>query len=185
MKNMKNLKFLSAALIASSLFIGCSKDDDPQPVDEEELITTLTVTLEPVGSGDTVTLEFKDMDGDGPDSSDITTGNLVSGVTYSGSIVLLNETEEEPENITEEVEAESDEHQFFYTTTGELDVTTTYDNFDSVGEPLGTRFTLVAGAVSSGTLIFTLRHEPTKPNEGLDDAGGETDISAEFEVSVE
>jgi hypothetical protein len=185
LKNLKNLKFLSAALIASSLFIGCSKDDDPQPVNEEELITTLTVTLEPVGSGDTVTLEFKDMDGDGPDSPEITTGNLVSGVTYSGSIVLLNETEEEPENITEEVEAESDEHQFFYTTTGELDVTTTYDNFDSADNPLGTRFTLVAGAVSSGTLIFTLRHEPTKPNEGLDDAGGETDISAEFEVSVE
>jgi len=30
-----------------------------------------------------------------------------------------------------------------------------------------------------------LRHEPTKPNTGLSDAGGETDISATFDVSVQ
>ena len=44
---MKNMKFLTAALFVSSLFIGCSKDDAPAPVNEEEVITTLTVTLVP------------------------------------------------------------------------------------------------------------------------------------------
>ena len=34
---------------------------------------------------------------------------------YSGSIVLLNETEDPAENMTLEIEAESLEHQFFYT----------------------------------------------------------------------
>jgi hypothetical protein len=182
---MKNMKFLTAAVFTSLLFIGCSDDDAPEAVNEEEVITTLTVTLVPEDGGTEVILQTRDLDGDGPDAPVITTGNLAAGVTYSGSIVLLNETEEEPDNITEEVEEESDEHQFFYTTTGGLDVTTTYNNFDSADNPLGTQFTLVAGAVSSGTLTFTLRHEPTKPNEGLEDAGGETDISAEFEVSVE
>ena len=99
MKNLKNLKFLSAALIASSLFIGCSKDD-PQPIEEEEVITTMTITLEPVGGGAAVTLETRDPDGDGPLPVQIQTGNLASGVTYNGSIVLLNETEDPVEDIT-------------------------------------------------------------------------------------
>lgn len=185
MKTMKTMKFLTAAVFTSLLFIGCSKDDAPEAVNEEEVITTLTVTLVPDDGGAAIILQTRDLDGDGPDAPVITTGNLAAGVTYVGSIVLLNETEEEPENITEEVEEESDVHQFFYTTTGGLDVTTSYDNFDSNGYYLGTKFTLVAGAVSTGTLTFTLRHEPTKPNTGLEDAGGETDISAEFEVSVE
>jgi hypothetical protein len=30
-----------------------------------------------------------------------------------------------------------------------------------------------------------LRHEPTKPNEGLSDAGGETDIEATFSVIIQ
>ena len=182
---MKTLKFLTVALVASSLFIGCSKDDNPQPVNEEEVITTMTVTLRPEGGGTDVILEFRDLDGDGSNEPEITNGNLATGVTYSGSIVLLNEAVEPEENITEEVEAENLEHQFFYTIGSGLDVSTSDENLDDEGNILGTEFTLTAGAVSSGTLTFTLRHEPTKPNDGLESAGGETDISVTFDVSVE
>ena len=66
-----------------------------------------------------------------------------------------------------------------------MDVTTAYSNFDDNGNPLGTEFTLTAGTASSGTLTFTLRHEPTKPNTGLGYAGGETDIAATFNVAVQ
>jgi len=182
---MKNMKFLTIALFTSILFIGCSKDDAPQPVNEEEVITTLTVTLVPNDGSSAITLQTRDLDGDGPNAPVITSSNLAAGVTYSGSIVLLNETENPAGNITEEVEEESVEHQFFYTATGGLDVTTNGENLDSEGNKLGTEFTLVAGAVSSGTLTFTLRHEPTKPNTGLDDAGGESDIIALFNVAVQ
>ena len=182
---MKNMKFLTIALFTSILFIGCSKDDAPQPVNEEEVITTLTVTLVPNDGSSAITLQTRDLDGDGPNAPVITSSNLAAGVTYSGSIVLLNETENPAGNITEEVEEESVEHQFFYTATGGLDVTTNGENLDSEGNKLGTEFTLVAGAVSSGTLTFTLRHEPTKPNTGLSDAGGESDIIALFNVAVQ
>ena len=184
LKNLKNLKFLTAALVASLLVIGCSKDD-PQAVNEEELITTLTVTLQPEDGSTAVILQFRDLDGDGPELPEIQNGNLIAGTTYRGSIKVENEAEDPAENITEEVEEENLEHQFFYTVGGGLDVTTSGENTDDQGNKLGTTFILEAGAVSSGTLTFTLRHEPTKPNEGLEDAGGETDISATFEVSVE
>jgi len=184
---MKNIKFLILALVVSTLFIGCSKDDDqqPQPVNEEEVITTLTVTLVPDGGGTAVSLQTRDLDGDGPNEPVVTTGNLASGVTYNGSIVLLNETVDPAENITEEVEEESVEHQFFYTSGGDLDITISNENLDTNGNKLGTEFTLVAGATSSGTLTFTLRHEPTKPNTGLSYAGGESDIIASFDITIE
>ncbi|QDO95713.1 type 1 periplasmic binding fold superfamily protein [Formosa sediminum] len=184
---MKTTKLFTAALIATVLFTSCSSDDDtPEIVNEEEVITTLTVTLTATGTGDIITLQTQDLDGDGPDDPVVTvSGNLAAGETYNGSIVLLNETVSPAEDITEEVEDESDEHQFFYTASSSLDVTTAYANYDEDGNPLGTEFTLTAGEASSGSLTFTLIHEPVKPNTGLTDAGGETDAEATFSVTVE
>mgnify|MGYP001263095091 CR=1 FL=1 len=185
---MRKLNFLATVLFTTLLFVSCSKDDDstPEPVNEEEVITTLTATLVPAGQGTSITLKSQDLDGDGPNAPVITvSGNLSAGVIYNGTIELLNEMESPAEDITEEIEEEDLDHQFFYTIGGGLDVTTSYENNDSEGNPLGTEFTLVAGAASSGALTFTLRHEPTKPNTGLDDAGGETDISVTFNLTVE
>ena len=185
---MRKLIFLATVLFTTLLFVSCSKDDDstPEPVNEDEVITTLTATLVPAGQGTTITLKSQDLDGDGPNAPVITvSGNLSAGVIYNGTIELLNEMESPAEDITEEVEEEDLDHQFFYTIGGGLDVTTSYENNDSEGNPLGTEFTLVAGAASSGALTFTLRHEPTKPNTGLDDAGGETDIAVTFNLTVE
>ncbi|MFT5824367.1 MAG: hypothetical protein ACI8ZM_005634 [Crocinitomix sp.] len=184
---MKKVKFLAIAIFATLLFVSCSSDDDtPEAVNEEEVITTLTLTLVPNGGITPITLQTRDLDGDGPNAPVVTvSGALTAGVTYNGTILLLNETVNPSENITEEVEEESLEHQFFYTIGGGLEITTAYSNFDSDGNNLGTELTLTTGAVSSGTLTVTLRHEPTKPNTGLGDAGGETDIAATFNVTVQ
>ncbi len=182
---MKTIKLLSLSVLAALTFTACSDDDEtPDVVHEEEVITTLTVSL--VSGNETITLQTQDLDGDGPDTPVITvSGNLAANTVYDGSIVLLNETEDPAEDITEEVEEEDEEHQFFYTVGTGLDVTTEYTNFDANGDELGTEFTLTTGDASSGELTFTLIHEPTKPNTGLEDAGGETDISATFDIVVE
>lgn len=185
---MKKKTFLSTLLLAGLLFTACSKDDDaPIVVNEEEVITTLNVTLSPVGGGTAITLQMQDLDGDGPKPPVVTvSGNLAAGTVYYGSLSVLNETVSPAENITDEVEEESNEHQFFYIIGGDLEVTTSYENFDGNDDPLGTEFTITAGAASSGTLTFTLRHEPKKPNNGtLADAGGETDLAATFNITVE
>ena len=160
------MKFFKYALLASTLiFASCSDDDDnaPDPVNEEEVITTLTVTLD--SGSDTVVMQYQDLDGDGPDAATVNvSGSLNANTTYDGSIVLLNETESPAENVTEEIEEEDDEHQFFYTVGSGLDVATDYANFDGDGNPLGTLFVLNVGSASSGGLTFTLRHEPNKPN---------------------
>ena len=186
LRQMRKVKFIAMAIFATVLLTSCDDDDTPDPVNEEEVITTMTVTLTPSGGGTAITLRTQDLDGDGPNAPVVTvSGNLTSGVTYNGEIELLNETESPAEDITLEVEEEDDEHQFFYTIGSGLNATTTYTSFDGDGNNLGTEFTLAAGAASSGNLTFTLRHEPIKPNTGLSDAGGETDIEATFSVVIQ
>jgi hypothetical protein len=191
---MKKSIFLFPLLILALIFTGCSDDDDaiPEPVNEEELITTMTVTLSPVGGGTDIILKTVDMDGDGGEDPVVTIsgGNLTAGTTYDGSIELLNETEDPAEDITEEVQEEAEEHQFFYTIGTGLNVTTNYEDEDGDGNPIGVEFTLEANAASSGDLTFTLRHEPNKSatgvsNGNITNAGGETDITETFSITVE
>lgn len=166
-------------------FVSCSNDDDnPEPIDEEEVITTMNVTLTATGSP--ILLQSQDLDGDGPNAPVITvSGSLNANTTYNGSIELLNETETPAEDITEEVEEEDEEHQFFFSTSGAV-TGVDYDDVDGDGNPVGLSFTLTTGDAGNGTLQITLRHEPKKPNDGtLADAGGETDIAQSFSLVVE
>ncbi|UOB17470.1 type 1 periplasmic binding fold superfamily protein [Abyssalbus ytuae] len=180
-----------------AVLVSCSSDDDnPEPVNEEEVITTLTVTLTPQG-GTPVILESKDLDGDGPNDPVITvSGNLAANTTYNGTIVLLNETETPAEDITEEVEEEAEEHQFFYEIRDNLDATVAYDDTEAdyppnTGtNPVGLSFILTAGNASTGSFRVTLKHEPNKDATGVADgditnAGGETDIDQTFNLTIE
>lgn len=189
MKTLKNTLFI---LLATIVFSACSNDDDnPDPVNEEEVITTLTATLIPVGGGATITLQTQDLDGDGPNAPVITVSSpLAVDTTYNGSLELLNETESPAESINEEIVAEDDEHQFFYQASNSI-ATFTYTDSDGDGNPIGLEFTLTTDtAAGSGNITITLRHEPSKDASGVSDgditnAGGETDIQAIFPVTLQ
>ena len=172
------------ALLAIAM-VGCSDDDAPVVINQEEVITTVVLTLTPQ-SGNQVVLTTIDLDGDGPDVPETSvSGSFSENTQYQGAVRFLNETETPAEEITDEVLEEADEHQVFYTISEGLNITTTYLDFDSNGNPLGINITLVTGEASSGSLTVTLRHEPVKPNDGLDSAGGETDVTTTFDVSIE
>jgi len=191
---MKTIKFFAIPVLCLALFASCSDDDDnPEEVNEEEVITRMIVTLSPDGGGTPIVLQIEDTDGeDGPAASVITPANamLSASTTYNGSIVLWNDTETPPENKTEEIEEEDDEHQFFYTASAGLNVTADYEDFDDDSNPLGLEFTLETGAASTGQLTVLLLHEPDKDAAGVSNgdpanAGGETDIEAEFNITIQ
>jgi hypothetical protein len=186
MRVFKHFLFLA---LFGILFTACSDDDNdtPEPVNEEEVITTMTVTLTPVTGGNAIILSKRDTDGDGPTPPVVdVSGNLTAGLAYDGSIVLLNETVNPAEDITTEVREESNVHQFLFASDNDLDVAIEYDDIDDNGNPLGLEFDLVAGEPSSGILTIVLRHDLTKPNDGtLAGAGGETDVEASFPITVE
>lgn len=183
---MKNLKLTSLLLLTIILF-SCSDDDNSAPVNEEEVITTVTITLD--NGSNVVTLKSQDLDGDGPNAPVITvSGNLDANSTYLGSVEFLNELESPAEDITLEIEEEGVEHQIFYQVTNSLG-TISYDDIDDNGDPIGVEFTLVTGNAGTGTLTVTLRHEPNKDASGVStgditNAGGSTDAEVSFPITV-
>ena len=184
---MKTSKLFSLFTCSLLVLASCSDDDEnPEPVNEEEVITTMNVTLTPQGGGTAITLQSQDLDGDGPDAPVITvSGNLEDFTTYDGSIELLNETETPVEDVTEEIEEEAEEHQFFFTSTGSIG-NIAYLDADANANPIGLEFSLSTQKPGDASLTITLRHEPLKPNDGtLAGAGGETDIAQTFSLTVE
>ena len=186
---MKNLKFIFIVnILFTVLFLNSCKDDDQIDMNDEEVITTLTYTLTTT-SGDVVTLSFLDLDGDGGDDPIITGGILQSNMSYIGVLDLKNEAETPAESITEEIEEEALEHQFFFTVTG-ANLTVGYADEDDNGNPLGLVTTLTTSDASSGTIQVVLRHEPDKSATGVQsgditNAGGETDIEVTFDITLQ
>ena len=134
---------------------------------------------------DVITMQTQDLDGDGPNEPVITvSGPLTAGTSYAGSIQWLNEMEDPAEDITEEILEEDDEHQVFFSAAG-VGMEFVYMDFDGDGNPLGTQFVLAPLGAGSGSVTITLVHEPAKPNDGLDTAGGSIDIQTTFPVTVE
>ncbi len=192
MKNIFQTKQLLLISIFTSLlaFMSCSDDpDDPVIENEEEVITTLTYTLTPAEGGSAVVLNYVDLDGDGPNEPTITNGTLSAETIYTGAVTLLNETESPAESVTEEVAEEDKDHQIFFETTVS-GLTVEYTDFDGDGNPVGLANILTTGSAGSGNLTVTLKHEPDKSASGVSDgdmtnAGGETDISVTWVITVE
>ncbi len=169
-------------------FASCEKDD-PEIENEEELITTLKYTLTSTADGTVVEGVFQDIDGDGGNAPLITNINLKSNTIYNGTLTLLNESVSPAENISEEVEEEADEHQFFFAAS-QANLTVTYNDTDGNNRPVGLKTILTTGTSSSGKLRVTLRHLPNKSATGvvggdITNAGGETDIEVEFNVQIQ
>lgn len=191
---IKNFKLYALAIATALTFSSCNNDDDdPLPVNEEELITTVTAIYTPVGGGTAVTLQYKDLDGEGANAPVLTVSSAFEkNKTYNGVVTFKNELANPVEDITPEILEEGDEHQLFYQKTGTLNAFTygtSTSNFDKNGKPIGLQSVFVTTDAASGTLTITLRHEPNKSaaNVAAGDiinAGGSTDAEVSFPISV-
>ena len=183
---MKKIKLL--AVMAILIFVSCSDDhDEAAHTHEQEVFTTMTITLVPSDGSSNIILQTEDLDGDGPNAPAITvSGKLKASNTYTGSIKWYNKTETPAEDMTPEIVEEKDEHQVFYTVGSGLTMTVSDLSKDSKGNTFGHTFSFKSLSASSGKLTVTLIHEPTKPNDGnVSTAGGATDIAATFDLVIE
>ncbi|WP_235923532.1 type 1 periplasmic binding fold superfamily protein [Psychroflexus aurantiacus] len=185
------MKLLSLSLIALLTFSACSSDDDaPELINQEEVITTLNVYLTPEGGTEMLAFSYNDLDADGL-NPEKTTMPLSANTTYTGRVEFLNKLEDPAEDITVEVREEGNEHQVFYLPSTSLDLNTTYLDTDVDGNPIGVEFRLQTTTVSNGILTFILIHDGNKfaagASEGIlsDSVGGETDIEATFDVTIQ
>jgi len=164
---------------------------------EGEVITTVTLTFTPMSGGSAVTAVFDDPDGDGGDPPTIDPVTLAAGM-FALEVGFQNRLEDPPEEITDEVRDEGDEHQLFFTGTAiEGPFVHAYADTDGAGLPIGLSSTITA-RTGTGQLTVTLKHLPPldgnrlkKPDlaamvasAGINSVGGDTDVSVTFSVTV-
>lgn len=177
---------LASFLLLGAVLTGCKKDDKA-PENEEELITTVKLTFIEVGnSSNTTTFTFKDADGPGGAAPSLNQQiNLSPNKQYNCTISVLDESKTPTEDITAEIIAEANDHQFYFAPNG-VNITINGLNNDPLGRPLGVTSVWTTGAAgAAGTVKVTLKHKPGA--KGSNDAVtvGETDIEIDFAARVQ
>lgn len=208
-KKLTKLLTLGCLVVLAAQFNGCKKDD-PKPEDVPELITKATLTFTPNGGGTPVVATATDPDGEGVQDLKVDGGiNLLPTKTYVLTIDLINGLAKPTDpayRVTEEVEEEGDEHQFFFAWTnntfsnptgdGNIDNRADAVNYtgaanskDKNNRSLGltttwTSSTPAAGATLTGTFRILLKHQPDLKSDTSDSKTGETDLDLTFALNV-
>jgi hypothetical protein len=186
-RNVRGYVF-SAVTAAALLGVAACGESSTAPGGEQEVISRVTLTLSPVGfTAPVQTVFIDDPDGAGPQSPSAQVGtlSLVRGSSYTGIVKFENRLVNPPEDITEEVEEESNEHRVIYTVTGAGLVISTTD-VDEQGRPLGIRFNAAAGTTAgNGAVRVVLCHygESPKPATATS-CTVDTDIDVAFNFSI-
>ncbi|EMS31729.1 hypothetical protein C943_02000 [Mariniradius saccharolyticus AK6] len=192
-----NLAFILLLSFTAMMVFSSCKSEDPEEENEGEVITEVTLRfteVDPV-AGLGTPFEVKASDPQGLESGSaptIGTINLTKGKTYRLEISLFNGIANE--DITEEIEEEKEEHQFYFLGTafvGSPVGAYTYGDEDANGNPVG-----LLGAVTliptpgfnNATFRLILRHDLDKNFPGANNphwqnftqAGGETDLDISF-----
>jgi hypothetical protein len=175
----------------------CKEHEIHDPVNEEELITTIQLRFtkwDELGqpAGEISNFSWRDVDAMGNPEIDAIV--LDAHATYSMAVIIMDESKTPAKkktpakNITEEIQAESSEHQFFFPVEG-AQISIQYNDSDNSGKPVGLENIVSIEHESTGSLTVILRHQPDKNATGVIDgdptnASGETDIEAVFPITI-
>jgi len=209
---MKNIFYL-LLLTTIILFASCLKRKGEEPSANEpinpdnsaEVITTMKIYIKDSISNNAILgspFMFKDPDGDGgiagtfaPNASDSLI-TLDSNKTYVAEIILLDETKNPIDTISNAVIAEGQEHLFFFNQTNPIGnpyttmisgsgIKITYADLDATNRGIGQKIKLRTSSSTGGIqspLVITLRHQPGNKDGTF--APGETDVEVKFKIKV-
>lgn len=197
------ISFLVALIVVTAGVLsltGCG--DDPERENVPELVTKIKLTFTPIGEGDVVVINAVDPDGEGPQDLEPDGAiNLLENTDYQLRIELFNELlspGEEGYDLTEEIEEEADEHQFFFgfsndvfaspsgsgnilPSTGSIN----YEDEDPNGLPVGLLTRWTTGTVQRDQFFrVMLKHLPGIKSANSTSADGETDVDVTFTLHI-
>lgn len=180
---MKKTGYWLFVALGLTVMYSC-KDAEVDP-EENELITT--VKLEFTNGSSVTTFQWKDADGDGGSAPAIDKINLKPGIEYSVKVSFLDESKSPADDITQEVNEESDEHLVVFTASPASLLTYTYGDKDLNNLPVGLNGKLLTKAAGSGKLKVQLRHQPPVNGNRVKDgtaAPGSDDINIDFDLEI-
>ena len=159
------LIYVSLAAVSLS---ACKKgNDDPSP-NEEEVITTLRVELTDSATSAKTTFQFYDADGDGGLQATIDSIRLMPNHIYFAQLTLLDESTTPVGDITTEIRAEQNVHQFFFhPASPQLTVRYDPNDFDTntPPKPVGLKTKWTSGIAQRTSLRIVLKHQPLDLSE--------------------
>lgn len=205
---------ISTAILAVAVGLAAcgGHDDEHGHDDENEVISRVELTFTPTEGGAPRVFAFTDPDGDGGVSGTADRVELTAGVEYDLAVRFINSIADPPEDITEEIQGEAEDHLVFVT--GDVAgpgsaaspalVTHAYADRESdygenaVGDdlPVGLANTITGAAAGTGELRVILRHLPSlndQPQKTSDlpadlaagrDLPGSVDADITFELVV-
>ena len=199
----------SVTVMSGMLFLASCSKDEPKKEDTPELITKATLVFTPVDGSAAVTVTATDPDNQGSQPIRVDGPiNLVKNKTYVMTIELINGLAKPTDaayDVTEEVEEEGDEHQFFFSWTNSafssptgdgnidnpndgLNYTGGTNSKDKDGGNLGLTTTWTtanpSGSISSNFRVV-LKHQPGLKTNTSDANTGETDLDLTFVLNVQ
>ena len=181
----KNIEIFVLVFVLSVMLSSCKKDPIVDP-NEEELLTTVRITLTEKISGTQSVFEFKDLDGEGGQApSKFDQIVLNTQTAYDCSLEFLNESADPIDDITAEILEEGEDHEIFFSATNSL---VAFSNLskDINDLPLGLTSTWTSSnATGNGTLTVTLKHKPGTKASGDPVSKGETDVSLDFTLIIQ
>jgi hypothetical protein len=186
--NAATITKAALVLIVSAIFgmtNACRPITDPTNTAEEVLPNVVTLTLtSPQGNATAVWRGTTDVKGT---ASRIDTLILAAGRTYTGAITAVNDTKSPTVDLTKEYLEKANEHQFFYTISGDAQsrVTFTITDRDGNNLPLGLAFNVVttSGGTARGTLNVVLGHYDDVKKMGTN-RSPESDMDINFPVVI-
>lgn len=154
--------------------------------EENELITTVKLNF--TEGTNTKTFVWKDIDGEGGKNPVIDKISLKPNTSYTLKVEFLDESKTPADNITTEVNEESDEHLLIFTASPTGLASYTYNDKDSNNLPVGLSGTLKTNVSGTGMLKVQLRHQPPINGKNTKDGTatpGSDDANVDFSLSVE
>ncbi|MEY4539429.1 MAG: hypothetical protein RLZZ306_1186, partial [Bacteroidota bacterium] len=149
-------KTLLLALAMGLLLTACKKDE-PEPVQDNEFISTMRLTF--TEGTNKLVYSIKDLDGDGGKAPVADVIKLLPNKTYTVTTEFLDETKTPIVNLTSEIEKESAEHLVVFESPASL-LTVTRTDKDSRGFEIGLKASARTVAAANGSIKVTLRHQP-------------------------
>jgi hypothetical protein len=176
-------KTLLLALAMGLLLTACKKDE-PEPVQDNEFISTMRLTF--TEGTNKLVYSIKDLDGDGGKAPVADVIKLLPNKTYTVTTEFLDETKTPIVNLTSEIEKESAEHLVVFESPASL-LTFTRTDKDSRGFEIGLKASARTVAAANGSIKVTLRHQPEvggMPTKNGTASIGSTDFEGNFLVEV-
>ncbi|MDF2448029.1 MAG: hypothetical protein K0R26_533 [Bacteroidota bacterium] len=203
------ITFVALIATLTTTFTSCKKDkkNEPDveqpapPTNESELITTMKVVVYDTTTHISTTYVFRDLDGPGGNPATFANNgadsviNILSNHVYKTTILLLDETKNPVDTISNEVEEEGVDHMIFFNSNSPTG--TPYNTYlsgsmtnikyldldaNNRGIGLSTLWTAPGTATPKSPLTIELKHQPGVKDGSY--APGETDIQVTFKLKV-